>query len=101
MINFFISYFLLQHSVREHDIEEFLLGMASQVTEREDNIITEDLQSKLTSVHLITVLDGLEHLRIDLSKWQQSPYLNRTNFDIHYEQLWTKLMIIASRWLNG
>ncbi|XP_030832129.1 dual oxidase 1 isoform X2 [Strongylocentrotus purpuratus] len=41
------SFWNPQHSVREHDIEEFLLGMASQVTEREDNIITEDLQRRV------------------------------------------------------
>ncbi|XP_071487821.1 dual oxidase 2-like [Diadema antillarum] len=36
-----------QLSVRESDIEEYLLGMASQITEREDNIITEDLQRRV------------------------------------------------------
>lgn len=41
------SFWNPQHSVREHDIEEFLLGMASQVTEQEDNIITEDLQRRV------------------------------------------------------
>ncbi|XP_063956076.1 dual oxidase 2-like isoform X4 [Lytechinus pictus] len=41
------SFWNPQISVREYDIEEFLLGMASQVTEREDNIITEDLQRRV------------------------------------------------------
>jgi len=32
-----------QESIRESDIDEFLMGMASQVAEREDHIVTPDL----------------------------------------------------------
>ncbi|XP_071952320.1 dual oxidase 1-like [Antedon mediterranea] len=38
------SYWNPQVPILEHDIEPILLGMASQITEREDNIITEDLR---------------------------------------------------------
>ncbi|XP_014663461.1 PREDICTED: dual oxidase 2-like [Priapulus caudatus] len=47
-----------QESIRENDIDELLLGMASQVTEREDNIITPDLRG--------FVFGGLEFNRRDL-----------------------------------
>jgi len=33
----------MQESIRESDIDEFLLGMASQVAEREDHVVTSDL----------------------------------------------------------
>lgn len=36
--------FYFQEGVEEFDIDELLMGMASQVTEREDNIITPDLR---------------------------------------------------------
>lgn len=41
------SFWNPQKSVREFGVEEYLMGMASQVTEREDNIITEDLQRRV------------------------------------------------------
>jgi len=34
---------VIQESIRESDIDEFLMGMASQVAEREDHIVTPDL----------------------------------------------------------
>ena len=33
-----------QESIREWDIDEFIMGMASQIAEREDNTITPDLR---------------------------------------------------------
>ena len=33
----------MQESIRESDIDEFLMGMSSQVAEREDHIVTPDL----------------------------------------------------------
>ncbi|PIK44178.1 dual oxidase 1 precursor [Apostichopus japonicus] len=41
------SFWNPQKSVREFGIEEYLMGMAAQITEREDNIITEDLQRRV------------------------------------------------------
>ncbi len=41
------SFWNPQLPIREHDIEDFLMGMASQITEREDNIITIDLQRRV------------------------------------------------------
>ena len=38
------SYWNPQEAVEETDIEPLLMGMATQITEREDNIITEDLR---------------------------------------------------------
>ncbi|CAH1797386.1 unnamed protein product [Owenia fusiformis] len=38
------SYWNPQDAVKEQDIDELLMGMASQITEREDNIITPDLR---------------------------------------------------------
>ena len=34
----------MQEAVQESDISELLMGMASQICEREDNIITPDLR---------------------------------------------------------
>jgi len=42
----------LQESIRESDIDEFLLGMASQVAEGEDHIVTPDLHG-----HVFGTLD--------------------------------------------
>ena len=41
------SYWNPQDAVQETDIDPLLMGMASQVTEREDNIVTEDLHGKV------------------------------------------------------
>ncbi|XP_077997407.1 dual oxidase 1-like [Glandiceps talaboti] len=41
------TYWNPQEAVEETDIDEILLGMASQIAEREDNIITEDLRGKV------------------------------------------------------
>ena len=41
-----------QESIRESDIDEFLMGMASQVAEREDHIVTPDLHG-----HVFGTLD--------------------------------------------
>ncbi|XP_022093825.1 dual oxidase 2-like isoform X3 [Acanthaster planci] len=41
------SFWNPQLPIREYDIENFLMGMASQITEREDNIITIDLQRRV------------------------------------------------------
>ena len=45
MLRFF---YIIQESIQESDIDELLMGMASQVTEREDNIITPDLRGMVT-----------------------------------------------------
>ena len=37
----------VQLPIRESDIEEFLMGMSTQVAEKEDNIITPDLRGRL------------------------------------------------------
>ena len=42
----------LQESIRESDIDEFLMGMASQIAEREDHIVTPDLHG-----HVFGTLD--------------------------------------------
>jgi len=42
----------LKESIRESDIDEFLMGMASQVAEREDHIVTPDLHG-----HVFGTLD--------------------------------------------
>lgn len=41
------SYWNPQDAVEETDIEPLLMGMASQITEREDNVVTEDLHGKV------------------------------------------------------
>ncbi|XP_077992197.1 dual oxidase 1-like [Glandiceps talaboti] len=41
------TYWNPQEAVEESDIDELLMGMASQIAEREDNIITEDLRGKV------------------------------------------------------
>ncbi|XP_070541735.1 dual oxidase 2-like isoform X2 [Ptychodera flava] len=41
------SFWNPQTPILESDIEEFLMGMASQICEREDNIITEDLRGQV------------------------------------------------------
>ncbi|XP_070539712.1 dual oxidase 1-like isoform X2 [Ptychodera flava] len=41
------TYWNPQEAVEESDIDEILMGMASQIAEREDNIITEDLRGKV------------------------------------------------------
>ncbi|XP_077863233.1 dual oxidase-like [Saccoglossus kowalevskii] len=41
------SFWNPQLPILETDIDEFLMGMASQICEREDNIITEDLRGKV------------------------------------------------------
>ncbi|XP_006818582.2 dual oxidase-like, partial [Saccoglossus kowalevskii] len=41
------TYWNPQESIEESDIDEFLMGMASQIAEREDNIITPDLRGKV------------------------------------------------------
>lgn len=38
------SFWNPQDPIAEYDIDEFILGMSGQVTEREDAIITEDLR---------------------------------------------------------
>lgn len=40
------SYWNPQDPIAEYDIDDFILGMSSQVTEREDTIITPDLRGK-------------------------------------------------------
>lgn len=40
------SYWNPQESVTEYDIDDFLLGMSSQVAEKEDAIVAEDLRGK-------------------------------------------------------
>lgn len=44
------SFWNPQDPIEEYDIDEFLLGMSSQVTEKEDAIITEDLRGELCIV---------------------------------------------------
>ncbi len=51
---------LLQEAVSEYDIDELLMGMASQITEREDNVITPDLRSK--SCPTLPCSRELEHI---------------------------------------
>ncbi|XP_038077765.1 dual oxidase 2-like isoform X2 [Patiria miniata] len=41
------SFWNPQLPIREYDIENFLMGMASQITEREDHIVTIDLQRRV------------------------------------------------------
>ena len=43
------SYWNSQDSIRETGIEQFLMGMASQIAEREDMIITPDLRGTACS----------------------------------------------------
>ena len=38
------SFWNPQDPIAEYDIDDFLLGMSSQITEKEDSIITEDLR---------------------------------------------------------
>ena len=38
---------LFQEAVQESDIDQLLMGMASQICEREDNIITPDLRGSV------------------------------------------------------
>ena len=52
------SYWNPQDAFKETDIDELLMGMASQITEREDNIITPDLRG--------SVFGPLEFSRRDL-----------------------------------
>jgi dual oxidase len=52
------SYWNPQEAVEETDIEPLLMGMATQITEREDNIVTEDLRG--------AVFGPLEFSRRDL-----------------------------------
>lgn len=49
----YVGFFLQQQSVREDGIEPFLMGMASHIAEREDNVIATDLQSTLDILHLL------------------------------------------------
>ncbi|KAK2164701.1 hypothetical protein LSH36_60g05053 [Paralvinella palmiformis] len=41
------SFWNPQEAVYEYDIDEFIMGMASQIAEREDNIITPDLRGNV------------------------------------------------------
>ncbi|XP_067938007.1 dual oxidase 2-like [Watersipora subatra] len=52
------SYWNPQEAVSEFDIDDFILGMSSQITEREDTTITEDLRG--------FVFGGLDFSRRDL-----------------------------------
>lgn len=47
------SYWNPQDPVAEYDIDDFILGMSSQVTEREDTIITPDLRGMLRILYNI------------------------------------------------
>jgi len=47
-----LIFMAVQESIRESDIDEFLMGMASQVAEREDHIVTPDLHG-----HVFGTLD--------------------------------------------
>ena len=42
-----LKFFFRQQPVRKDGIEPFVMGMTSQIAEREDNVIADDLQSKL------------------------------------------------------
>lgn len=41
-----------QEPIDDYDIDELILGMSSQVTEREDTIITPDLRGKFYTTYL-------------------------------------------------
>lgn len=48
------SYWNPQDAVEETDIGPLLMGMATQITEREDNIITEDLRGAVCKGILVS-----------------------------------------------
>jgi dual oxidase len=39
--------------IEETDIDEILMGMASQITEREDNIVTPDLRGDFPNRRIV------------------------------------------------
>ena len=65
----------LQESVYEYDIDEYIMGMASQIAEREDNIITPDLRGQLFFMSQIQRLSPMCYLpnlpngRTKIPKW--------------------------------
>ena len=40
------SYWRSQELLQKHEVESFILGMISQIAEREDHIMVEDLRGK-------------------------------------------------------
>jgi len=79
----------LQESIRESDIDEFLMGMASQVAEREDHIVTPDLHG-----HVFGSLDfsrrGLMAVNIQRGRDHGLPDYNtaRRYFDLDPIRRW-------------
>ncbi|XP_072030497.1 uncharacterized protein [Amphiura filiformis] len=81
------SYWNPQRPVREHGIEPFLMGMASQITEKEDNVIATDLQGRVygplnfarRDLMVETILRGQDHGLPDYNTAREALGLKRKN----------------------